>query len=318
MKKYYYILFVILGLLANSHSFAADDAQGQINSILTDVLNLAIKVQHLQETPPQYILDAKRQLLIELLSIQQRLLILSQSLSSQTVISNTATTTGIGVGNNFYITPPPSYDLNAIARAIHDRINQARVSNGLTPLAWSESVTIVAADHNFEQAYDNAEFIDTRFACEYPIIRHESFDTSRGYNVSDRLIRNNIYHQRAGENIIALPIGKNWTYRYTADQGIVTCPEALEYSETSGTYADKYQEYQRAITSRRNIMPQLKPVTWVNQDWKSSDQIAQESVDAWMNSAGHRANILYSGFRLEGIGVNVVGNYIISTEVFVE
>ncbi len=38
-------------------------------------------------------------------------------------------------------------------------------------------------------------------------------------------------------------------------------------------------------------------------DWNSQDNIAQTTVDGWMNSTGHRKNILTETFDREGIGV---------------
>ena len=38
-------------------------------------------------------------------------------------------------------------------------------------------------------------------------------------------------------------------------------------------------------------------------DWNTNDDIAQITVDGWMNSPGHRKNILTDIFDQEGIGV---------------
>ncbi len=37
-------------------------------------------------------------------------------------------------------------------------------------------------------------------------------------------------------------------------------------------------------------------------DWKNQDSIASEAVEGWMNSPGHRKNILNPGYSKEGIG----------------
>jgi uncharacterized protein YkwD len=41
----------------------------------------------------------------------------------------------------------------------------------------------------------------------------------------------------------------------------------------------------------------------VSYDWNTEETIAQMTVDGWMNSPGHRQNLLASGFEGEGIGV---------------
>ena len=40
-------------------------------------------------------------------------------------------------------------------------------------------------------------------------------------------------------------------------------------------------------------------------DWNSPEEIAQSTVGGWMNSSGHRKNILTAGFDREGIGVAI-------------
>ncbi len=46
------------------------------------------------------------------------------------------------------------------------------------------------------------------------------------------------------------------------------------------------------------------------------DKIATVTVDGWMNSPGHRENILTSYFQSEGIGVSISGNKIYLTQNF--
>lgn len=43
--------------------------------------------------------------------------------------------------------------------------------------------------------------------------------------------------------------------------------------------------------------------------WKTSDQIARETVQAWMDSPGHRANLLDGRYGSEGIGIGVSAEY---------
>jgi uncharacterized protein YkwD len=46
------------------------------------------------------------------------------------------------------------------------------------------------------------------------------------------------------------------------------------------------------------------------------ERIAGEIVTAWMNSKGHRANILAPGFELIGVGVAIFGGRIYATQDF--
>jgi uncharacterized protein YkwD len=51
-------------------------------------------------------------------------------------------------------------------------------------------------------------------------------------------------------------------------------------------------------------------------DWNSADQIAEESVKAWMNSPGHRQNILDTHERA-GIGISIsMDDEVLITQVF--
>jgi uncharacterized protein YkwD len=43
-------------------------------------------------------------------------------------------------------------------------------------------------------------------------------------------------------------------------------------------------------------------------DWDTEEAIAEQTVDAWMNSPDHRANLLASGVNREGIGVAISDN----------
>jgi uncharacterized protein YkwD len=43
----------------------------------------------------------------------------------------------------------------------------------------------------------------------------------------------------------------------------------------------------------------------VSYAWNSEEEIARTTVQGWMNSAGHRRNILTPYFRKEGIGVHI-------------
>ena len=42
-----------------------------------------------------------------------------------------------------------------------------------------------------------------------------------------------------------------------------------------------------------------------DKDWNSTEGIAQDVVTGWMNSPGHRANVLEPNFHVEGIGVAI-------------
>ena len=50
--------------------------------------------------------------------------------------------------------------------------------------------------------------------------------------------------------------------------------------------------------------------------YRGVNAIASATVDGWMNSPGHRANILTSYFQSTGIGVAISGNEVYLTQNF--
>jgi uncharacterized protein YkwD len=52
--------------------------------------------------------------------------------------------------------------------------------------------------------------------------------------------------------------------------------------------------------------------------WKGITELilATETVNGWMNSPGHRINILTPHFQSEGIGVSISGNQVYLTQNF--
>jgi uncharacterized protein YkwD len=70
--------------------------------------------------------------------------------------------------------------------------------------------------------------------------------------------------------------------------------------------------YQGSLYSRLRITGNER-----SYDWYTPEQIAAETVESWMNSPGHRRNILEQNYDREGIGIAVAGDHkIYVTQVF--
>jgi uncharacterized protein YkwD len=70
-----------------------------------------------------------------------------------------------------------------------------------------------------------------------------------------------------------------------------------------------------ALSRLYNSMTTVNGVAYYH--WNSVREIALQTVDGWMNSAGHRKNILTPYWRQEGIGVEIgPGNRIYITQNF--
>ena len=61
--------------------------------------------------------------------------------------------------------------------------------------------------------------------------------------------------------------------------------------------------YQSNLYSRVTISGDRKTYTW-----KSAEEIAEGSVKGWMQSSGHRQNILHRSYLKTGVGVIIAGN----------
>ena len=104
------------------------------------------------------------------------------------------------------------------------------------------------------------------------------------------------------------PEGKGFSYRYR--QGGYVC----EIRVGSFTYIGAENV---ALSHLYNSMTREDGIAYYN--WNSPQEIAQRTVSGWMNSPGHRKNILEPHWRHEGIGVRIEttpGNKIYITQNF--
>jgi uncharacterized protein YkwD len=72
-----------------------------------------------------------------------------------------------------------------------------------------------------------------------------------------------------------------------------------------------------ALSHLYNSMTTENGIT--NFNWNSAQEIAQRTFDGWMNSPGHRDNILMPNWQHEGIGIEIEsspGNKIYITQNF--
>lgn len=77
-----------------------------------------------------------------------------------------------------------------------------------------------------------------------------------------------------------------------------TCRKDYGSYYTNGIAENIFQNNLYDSTSYVNGIP-------VSHDWNSLEEIAQSTVNGWMNSPGHRQNILKAQYEKEGIGVAI-------------
>jgi uncharacterized protein YkwD/outer membrane murein-binding lipoprotein Lpp len=252
----------------------------------------------------------------------------STTVDGNTILVKTATSTALAQGvfttaeapvsqvltvGTYHIDPRPTYDVAAIEKATFDAVNGERQKNGLSALRWNDQLADVARAHSSDQAGDNIKITDPDVACLYPYIRHEGFVS--GFRVGERLDSRNIPYAIAGENLIIFPMTEELIYR--SAEVAPSCKEFSDIEGPAGETQDAAQaRIQKSLLDRLSLMVGQQRLNWVNKQWKGVSELASESTMDWMNSPGHRHNILTPDFQEGAIGASIVNDYIIMTEVF--
>lgn len=207
-----------------------------------------------------------------------------------------------------------AYSLDRIALLVQEYVNKERWSNGLAILIWDDSLARVAELHSLDQATDNGEITNPDIYCHYPMIRHEGI--RGGYSLSDRLHDGGISYRAAGENIVMFSTGKNFVFQYPSNDPPQDCKEVPRFTPGEGTKEERLSLFYSILNMALEAVRGLKSVDWVHKEWMIEDEIARKAVDLWMNSEGHRANILRGYFNYAGIGISKVNDYLIITQNF--
>jgi len=225
------------------------------------------------------------------------------------------------------VTKADNFDLRQIEFLIMELVNQERLNAGLGAVEWNSELANVAREHSEDLADENNSFTGFYRACDYPIIHHEGNDF--GFYNSDRLRSRDIYYyQKAGENI-ALVSAARVTVRYEEGD-----PAGIEL-ENCGAQRSKWDEEFRirmAMDTNESVKLQdlnnelgrrtlefgkRSEVETAEVVWLSELSLAQDTVRGWMESQGHKDNILTGEYNEAGVGVDYVNGYIISTQVFI-
>lgn len=209
----------------------------------------------------------------------------------------------------------PPYDLAGLAKGVQDAINLIRSSNGLVNLAWDDQLAEVALNHSLDQAQDNGEITNPDLICHYPLIRHEGI--RGGYSLGDRLRIGGVSYRSAGENIVMFSLAKDLVFQYEVGNPPPECPEVPKFTPGSGTQEERLALYNNVLSLSREAVQGLEPVDWIRKNWRTNEEVIDKAVTLWMNSDGHRANILRSSYNFGGIGIAQVNDYLIITHNFV-
>lgn len=238
---------------------------------------------------------------------------------------------GLGISNSDLETITaitPSYNLDYMELIIHDLVNQERVNAGLNPLIWNSELAVVAREHSRNLARENENFTGLLMSCNFPIIHHEGLDFGM-YNAERLNSRGVYYFSKTAENIALMP-GAAFTYTFytqaEADRVINTCKAAQkEVDERFDTAIhstedenEKLDIIREEIARRTADFKNETELDIARIKWDSFNKLANETVQGWMNSPGHRENILVEDFEEAGLGIAYVNSYIIATQIFVK
>ncbi|MBI2011034.1 MAG: CAP domain-containing protein [Candidatus Colwellbacteria bacterium] len=199
---------------------------------------------------------------------------------------------------------------------IFQGINQEREKENLEPVVLDSNISDVARAHSRDQARDDEKTTDPDKPCAYPIIRHQGL-TTNGFDLGDRLRTDSVKFKVAGENIALISGFRKLSYLAAKR---VVCPKfEFESEEIDKDLSELEQKtiIWESVDEAEELLEEVPEVEWVNIERLSPEEIAEKTVKGWMDSPGHRANVLNEKYERTGIGVVEVNGYYILTQNFV-
>lgn len=244
---------------------------------------------------------------------------------------NLMRTFGLGITNNDLgdvVPKDSSFVAQEIEKQIHELINIERTGRGLSALVWNPELASVAREHSENLAKENLAYTGLGMSCDYPLIHHEGTEFGF-YNINRLNSRGVNYFSKAAENI-ALLSRASLKIRYKAsepiDKIIEECQNTrIEWDNQFKSTLDlaETEEEKKVILSseRSKRMKEFTRSFEMNveeTEWHTNDYLATESVLGWMESPGHRENILNGEYDEAGVGAAYIDGYFIVTQVFIK
>jgi uncharacterized protein YkwD len=233
--------------------------------------------------------------------------------------------TNIKSGSNEMLPPAAIVNYSQMEKKIFDLVNDERIKNSLQILAWNDQIADTARKHSQNQAAENAQLIKTDKLCSYPFIHHEG--SISGLYQNDRLNTENIfYFSASAENIALIPKIKEVRYETGIDLKPQNCQKEInelnanyeEQINSAETSSSKISLLKQEISSRTNLLNKEQSIKILGVSYNTESQSETEAVTGWMNSPGHRANILNAEYDEAGMGVAEINGYYIITQVFIK
>lgn len=235
-----------------------------------------------------------------------------------TLIPISSPVSNLATSSSYRIEPKPNYDLSQLAALIHEKINYERAQKGLGQLTYNLQLSQIAQTHSEDQTHDNLWSTDIDKPCSYIFIRHQgSLDANS--SLGDRLKSASVSFREARENIAGIGMSEHLTYQRKADEGAIQCPEFTPAPISDHATSEETQEIIRShIALSKEVFQPISPITWVNREWLEIHKIASQAVTGWMNSPGHKENLLAPDVTETGIGTAIINEYAIITQVFIK
>jgi len=206
-----------------------------------------------------------------------------------------------------------NYSLSELERSIFDKVNQQRMQNGIGPLEWNDDLAYAARFHSMYLAKENIPLTESSLFCKRPYIHHEGFDF--GLYELDRLHNRSIfYFSHAGENLFVI---SGWKTAMTYDKPD-RCPENDTLIVEGYGAPDAAERVKEGYQERLDYVGNASRVKWASIQWLGMDNLSTEVVDGWMESEGHRMNILDPTYTEAGIGIARVNDYFVITQAFIK
>lgn len=290
----------------------------QLILLLQVVTQLLTTIQQRPQLPPAFrqTVISQAQKVIELaqkaITEEQQKTVRLSSIPIPSPTPSTATS------SSYRIESKPNYDFSELANLIHVKINEERAKQGFGQLTYNIQLSQIAKEHSEDQINDNLWSTDLDKPCSYIFIRHEGLGNAN-FSLGDRLKNAFVSFREARENIAGIAISKHLTYRRNTDQGAVKCPEFSPAPIPEHVTSEEAQPIIRSnIALSKEIFEPIAPVLWVNREWLENYEIASQAVTGWLNSPGHKENLLAPNVTEAGIGIALINDYAIITQDFIK
>lgn len=187
------------------------------------------------------------------------------------------------------INKQPDIDVLELEQRIHQITNSQRNNHGLSSLSYDSTISKIARSHSEDMAENN----------------YFSHDDLQGLGPSDRGF---VYGYKSCGILDAIALEKQYDRLPKVVHDDAQYRQAMQMYEQLNEYINNGELF--GGLSENIFQNNLYDTVWytngiiTSYEWNTLEELAQSTVNGWMNSPGHRANILGS-YHSEGIGVAI-------------